>query len=237
MLRNRLRFLDSSNWTEIGGQAGSTPGGVFADERGDRWYVKTPRTDDHARNELLANRLYVLAGVKVPDVELTTRAGRLAVASRIVKGVTLAELPSNWATRAGEDFAADAWLANRDALGADMDNMIVTSGGDVVRIDQGGALRYRAQGSAKADFGPKVEEFETLRDPATNAVAASVFGNMTNHHLVSSIGRVSQIDPAAIEAAVRGVYGDTAEAKTLAETLMARRDDLARRARGIGTAD
>jgi hypothetical protein len=149
----------------------------------------------------------------------------------------LAEMPSHWAARASENFAADAWLANRDALGADMDNMIVTSGGDVVRIDQGGALKYRAQGSAKTDFGPRVEEFDRLRDPATNAVAASVFGKMANHDLLSSIGRVSQIGSDAIEAAVRSVYGDTAAAKGLAGTLIARRDDLAQRARRISTAD
>lgn len=230
------RPLDTSRWTKIGGQEGSNPGGIYKDERGGRWYVKIPRTDDHARNEVLANRLYVLAGARVAPVELAAHEGRLAVASAIVRGITLAELPSHRSVGAGEHFAADAWLANRDVLGADMDNMIV-AGGEVIRLDQGGALKYRAQGAVKTDFGPSVEEFDTLRDPRRNGGAASIFGAMTGQELLASIGRVTRIDAAAIRETVQAVYGDSDAAANLAEMLIARRDDLAARARHLAGPD
>ncbi|HEY0330083.1 MAG TPA: type III effector HopAG1 [Rhodopseudomonas sp.] len=235
---DQIEVLEASGWRKVGSQAGSNPGGVFADGDGVRWYVKTPATADHARNEVLANRLYRLAGVKVPDVELARRDGELAVASRMVKGLTLAELPEHLAKQAGagvgEGFAADAWLANRDALGVDLDNMIVTGAGELIRIDQGGALRYRAQGSLKAEFGPLVVEFDTLRDRRKNAVAASFFAAMTQQQVLASLRRVTSIGSAAIIAAVQAIYGDSAESSQLINILIARRDDLAERAARLG---
>ncbi|MBB5049357.1 hypothetical protein HNR60_004133 [Rhodopseudomonas rhenobacensis] len=235
---DQIEVLDASGWRKVGSQAGSNPGGVFEDDAGVRWYVKTPNTADHARNEVLANRLYRLAGVAVPDVELARRDGQHAVASRMLKGLTLAEAPPHLSDRAGvsvgEGFAADAWLANRDAFGVDLDNMIVTATGEVIRIDQGGALRYRAQGSLKTEFGPTVAEFDTLRDRRKNAVAASFFAAMTEQQLLSSLRCVTAIGSAAIAAAVRAIYGDGAESALLIDTLIARRDDLARRAQHIG---
>ncbi|ABD85998.1 hypothetical protein [Rhodopseudomonas palustris] len=237
VVSDQIEILEASAWSKVGSQAGSNPGGIYQDDGGVRWYVKTPNTADHARNEVLANRLYRLAGVAVPDVELAWRDGDLAVASRMVKGLMLAELPEHLseqaAVRVGEGFAADAWLANRDALGVDLDNMIVTAAGAVIRIDQGGALRYRAQGSLKTEFGPIVVEFETLRDRRKNAVAASFFGALTQQQLLSSLRRVTQIGTAAIAAAVNGIYGDGAESSRLIDTLIARRDDLAQRAQRL----
>lgn len=226
--------LDVSNWTRVGGQIGSTAGGQYQDPHGVRWYLKTPPSDDHARNEVLANRLYRLAGAAVPEVCLVGSGTRLAVASRVVNGLTLAEMTGpvgdKHCAALCEHFAVDAWLANRDVLGADLDNVLVCGRAGVMRIDQGGALRFRAQGALKADFGPVAIEFDTLRDPAKNAVAASVFGGMSSEQLAASIGRVTSLDDAAIRATVQGLLGATDAADGLIAILIARRDDLARRA-------
>ncbi len=209
------------------------PAALMADAEGRAWYVKSPPSDDHARNELLANRLYRLAGAFVAEVELVRRNGALAVASAVVRGASLGEALSapdaGVAAAVCRDFAVDAWLGNRDVLGADLDNVLVTRSGAVVRIDQGGALAYRARGAVKTDFGPAAIEFDTLRDPRSNAVAASVFGAMTPHALATSVAKVTKLDTAAIDMAVRDVLGDTPAARAITALLIARRDDLARR--------
>jgi hypothetical protein len=224
---------DATNWKAIGGPAGSNPGGLYADDCDRRWYVKTPPSDDHARSELLANRLYRLAGTRVADVELVRRDGGLAVASAFLRGATLGEVlsfpDSGAAAEVCRDFAVDAWLGNRDVLGADLDNLLFTGTGAIVRIDQGGALHYRARGARKTDFGASVIEFESLRDPRSNGVAASVFGAMTPHALAASVAKVAKIDAAAIGETVTLVHGDTAAAHELIALLIARRDDLVRR--------
>jgi hypothetical protein len=229
---SRISVLDTSCWTRVGGQIGSNPGGLYQDPQGVRWYLKTPSSDDHVRNEFLANRLYRLAGAEVADMALALHERRLAVASRVVKGLTLADLVGAAADKSRaavcDHFATDAWLANRDVLGADLDNVLVGGRGLVMRIDQGGALRFRAQGSLKTDFGPEAIEFDTLRDPKRNAVAAGVFGAMDREQLLASLRRVAAIEAGAIRDTVLGVYG--ADADRLADTLVARRDDLARRA-------
>ncbi|MFC0239524.1 cyclin-dependent kinase inhibitor 3 family protein [Rhodopseudomonas telluris] len=229
---------DASGWTVIGGQAGSTPAALVADGDGRAWYVKTPPSDDHARNELLANRLYRLAGTAVAEVELVRRGGALAVASAVVRGASLGEALSSPAPGVAaavcRDFAVDAWLGNRDVLGADLDNVLVTRSGAVVRIDQGGALAFRARGAVKTDFGPAATEFDTLRDPRSNAVAASVFSAMTPHALAASVAKVAAISDAAIGETVSGVLGDTPPAQAMTALLIARRDDLARRVAEAG---
>jgi hypothetical protein len=221
---------DASDWTFAGGQAGSTPGGLFNDERGQRWYVKTPPSDDHADNEIVANRLYRLAGSRVPQLERVGFRGRVAVASARVDGITLGDALALPASRAAAelclDFAVDAWLANRDVLGAELDNVIVGRDGAVVRIDQGGALNYRAQGAVKTDFGSRVIEFDTMRDPRRNAVAAGIFGAMTPFALAASVAKLARIEPVSIAQAIAGVLGQGRASRDLIDLLIARRADL-----------
>ncbi len=234
MVQSEIGATDTLGWTKVGGQAGSNAGGLYQDRDGVRWYLKIPARDGLARNEVLANHLYRLAGAAVPEVRLVAQGDRLAVASRIVKGLTLADLSGDSAARHSaalcEHFAADAWLANRDVLGADLDNIVVDRNGGVIRIDLGGALRYRAQGADKTDFGNSAIEFDSLRDPARNAAAARIFGRMSAAQLQASVQLVAAISDAAIRAAVLGIEGEGAETESLIAILVARRDDLVRRA-------
>lgn len=161
------------------GPMGSNPGGLYRDPEGQQWYVKNPQTLDHARNEKLATELYKLAGVPVADLRLTELNGKPAVASPIIEGSPLRDIPDGLygdTAHLRDHLPADAWLANYDAIGTGKDNVIVDFDWKAHRIDMGGALRYRAQGKPKADWGPVVKEFETMRDPKINADAADVFG-------------------------------------------------------------
>jgi hypothetical protein len=52
-----------------------------------------------------------------------------------------------------EHYPADAWLANYDVAGTHHNNIIVALNNRAARIDNGGALRYRAKGDLKEHFG------------------------------------------------------------------------------------
>jgi len=225
-----LRFAD---FERVGPQGGSNPGGLFRHQvTGEQWYIKTPASEDIARNEVLAGALYRAVGVEVPELRLLEVDGKPGVASRIVEGLGQDAAALRAARVAGvhEGFAVDAWLANWDVVGLEFDNLLV-KGGRALRVDTGGALRYRAQGGLKgARWGPVVEELDTLRNPQTNPQAASVFGSITREQLEASVARVLAVDDDEIRRLVEGLGPrDAAARRELVETLLARQQDLGRR--------
>lgn len=224
--------IDVDQLEKIGGQGGSNPGGVYRDRStGIEWYIKTPDSADIARNEVLAGKLYELAGVANPELKLITFNGKTSVASRMQAGVRKVG-PDELAKAAGtrENMAVDAWLANWDVVGLSYDNLQL-AGNIAYRIDPGGALRYRAQGGLKGQaFGKTITEFDSLLDANLNRQSAQVFGGTSKAEMVAGAKRVLGISDDALRAAV-DQFGptDLAVRKELLDTLMARKADLARR--------
>jgi hypothetical protein len=155
--------------------------------------------------------------------------GATHIASRIIDG-----LASNRALLTGtkevpgvaDGFAMDAWLANWDVVGLSYDNLLVKAG-RAIRVDTGGALRYRAQGGLKGDaFGKTVPELDSLRD-GTAAQTSAVFGNLTREQMAASARKVLAFSDADIDDLVAR-YGPTkkADRTALAATLKARRDAI-----------
>lgn len=219
-----VESMDS--WTQTGGQGGSNPGGKFKDENGVEWYCKFPADEHIAKAEVLAAKLYGALGLNAQDAKLVTKDGKVGIASKW-QNVTKAT-PKELAATPGvlEGFAADAWLANWDVVGMAYDNLQVGDGGHAMRVDAGGSLMYRAQGSKKA-FGDTVTELDTLRDAKLNPQAAAVFGGMSQADITASVAKVAQITDAQIRILVNANGpGDKAERKALAETLIARKNDL-----------
>ena len=216
-------------WTKVGGQAGSVAGGFYlAPMTGQKWYVKTPKTEAHVNADLLSNQLYKLAGVPVSHEVKTVLEGKPAVASEFIPGTktysqgTLDE-QGGAILYLRENFAVDAWLGNRDVMGQDNNNVLLSPSGVPFRIDQGGTLMYRAQGETK-EFGSTVGEITSMRDPKINAQTASVFGNMTDAEVSASIDKVLAIPDYSIIALVNqhGLAG-----QGVAATLIARKNWLA----------
>jgi hypothetical protein len=99
-----------------------------------------------------------------------------------------------------------------------------------VRLDPGGALRFRAQGGAKGSaFGNQVGELESLR-ARTNPAAASVFKFVTEADMEAGTRRILELPEAKIRELV-DQFGplDAKERQALFDTLLARRQDLAQR--------
>lgn len=214
------------HWEQTGGQGGSNPGGKFKDENGVEWYCKFPENDHIAKAEVLAAKLYSALGLNAQDAKIVTKDGKVGIASRWqdVKKASPKELAQTPGVLEG--FAADAWLANWDVVGLAYDNLQVDNNGHAMRVDAGGSLMYRAQGSKKA-FGEHVTELDSLRDPKINPQAAAVFGKMSEADITASVAKVAQISDAQIRIMVNNFGpGDKAERKALAETLIARKNDL-----------
>ena len=225
-------------WESSGPQAGSNPGGRYritdtealgnplGISDGDEFYVKKPPSEDHTRNEVTANMLYEAAGIEVPEVRVGSDGATLA--SRIIPGdedrVDLLDaINDDQQLEAIQDgFMVDAWLANWDVLGTAADNL-VTVDGKPVRLDAGGALKYRARGGDKGDaFGDTVGEVDTLRDPSLNPIGARVFGAMSDEQLADSARHVAEVSPEQIDK----IVADMGMEPELAEKLKARRQDI-----------
>lgn len=229
-LTSAVPDINPDQLRQIGGQRGSNRGGTYVDEAtGTEWYVKFPASEDMARNEVLAAKLYEAAGIDVPDLRLIQLNGEPAIASRIVDGLAKGTPDALAKGGAFDGFAVDAWLANWDVAGATFDNLLLR-GARAFRVDTGGALRYRAQGGLKGQaFGDAVTEIQSLRNPGTAPQASRVFGKMTDADIEQSVAKVLAVDDATIDRLL-AEFGprDPATRAELADRLKARREDLAR---------
>lgn len=166
---------------------GSTGPKLIEDQvTGARFVQKTePSNPGHIREEFHVDNAYRALGIKTPDSKLIeTDQGPVKVAKFIEGGKTLEQLEATdkkaytaAVKKVQKNFVADALLGNYDVVGLTKDNILVA---DKVpyRIDNGGGLRYRAQGKLKDNFGPVVNELETMRDKNVNPASASVFGSI-----------------------------------------------------------
>ena len=219
---------DTESWAfDSSTQKGSNLGGLYTDKSGQKWYVKVPKSEAHARNELLAAKLYEAAGVAVPTLKLVKSNGQVAIASQWVDGMQKVGAGIKSASGALEGFAVDAWLANYDSVGTGYDNLLKNAQGQAVRIDVGGALLFRAQGEPKTFFGDQVTELQSMLNPALNSYSAEVFGGISADQIKAGAAKVAAITPDQIKQMVQQYGPGTATEKAaLADKLIARREDL-----------
>lgn len=178
------------------GTLGGSTGAMLA-HKGDFPYVLKPgKTEGHAKNEYHANLLYKAAGVNIPHgVLYKDENGKEYLANIMFIGTSLggvnAEVRAKAIAKLQKDFAMDAILANWDVIGADMDNVMVAGDGELIkRIDNGGALSYRAQGGPKGSlWNGEATELETMRKSDKNPSTKAVFGPMTDQQVSDSIDK------------------------------------------------
>lgn len=227
--------FDTSTWVKSGSQDGSNKGAYYTDPTtGFQYYVKTPKSDKHAANEVLGGALYDAAGTKFGRAYLgKDKKGNTVLVSQVLDGADkdFADKKSNADAKssAQEDFAVDAWLGNYDAVGLAYDNML-TKGNDVFRIDAGGALLFRAQGGTNKDFGPEATQIDSMRDSKTNPQAADIFDGMTDEQIAESVKKVQAITPEKIDELVDASFPDDKKtADELKSLLKSRREYLIER--------
>jgi SPP1 gp7 family putative phage head morphogenesis protein len=215
---------DLAKLKDVRALGGTTGAKLVQSPDGAQYVRKQGNSAAHLREEFAADQLYRALGVPTPASKLYESGKSPVKLSAFLQGKTLAQAlreaaPAERAAllaEARKHFVADALLANYDAAGAELDNMLVDRDGKIWRIDNGGSLRFRAQGASKQNFGGKVTELETMRDPKINPAAAQVFGGITDAEL-----RDQMRDVLGRRAAVLAAAPDD-----LKETLTKRFEDL-----------
>lgn len=148
---------DPNNLKVVRTLGGTTGAELVQDPDGNLFVRKRGANPGHVREEVLADALYRQFGADVPEAKLYDTATGPVKLARFVEGKTLAAYMQS-ATAAEKAavkaelqkaFAVDALLGNWDVIGTSRDNVIVGKDGRVWRIDNGGSMRYRAQGAQK----------------------------------------------------------------------------------------
>ena len=225
--------LDFDVLQKVGGQLGSNEGGTYTDDVNDKdYYVKKGKSKAHVKNELLAAKLYSLAGAPTLKYKEVLGDDYIATEWQKKQKDNAKDFTAEEREKAQEDFATHAWLANWDAAGLDYDNLAMIDG-KATNVDLGGALEYRAQGEPKGDkFGATVGEWDTLRDPDINEQNAVIFGGpekhggMSKEQLKKSAEKVVKIPDKLIFDAVE----EMGLPKSLAAKLVDRKLDIAEKA-------
>ncbi len=215
---------------------GSNPGAIYANADGVQYLVKGSSHEtlksERAINEAQANALYSMATAQANLVHLVDlgneHGGGLGVASRLLVGAKPFDVnnPGHIQTLR-RDYALHAWLANRDVVGLDFDNMLAHGLG-IKPIDLGGALRFRGMGEPKVDFGPIPLELAGFKDPAIAPQAAQVFAGMSESEERRSAEDIQWLNPTAIREAI--TLGETIPFdQDLYDTLIARQKNILER--------
>ena len=198
---------------------GSTGAKLVEDKSGKQYVLKKGGNPGHLREEAAADELYRKMGFDVPTSKVYERADGPVKLLQFHAGQTLGELERTNPTayraaveKLKKGFVADAVMGNWDVIGSTADNILVTPDGNVLRIDNGGSLRYRAQGSLKSgsQWTGTVGELSTMRSASTNSAAAKVFGTVTEAEIKSQIKDLLKRRASILKAAqedVREVLG------------------------------
>jgi hypothetical protein len=209
----------------VGGQIGSNPAGIYQDEQGRRFYVKSLESAELARNELIAARLYQLAGAPTLVYVPSRAPNEVATEWLELDKTNVSHLSESERRQAWRWLGVHAWAANWDAAGLHGDNQGVCQG-TVLTLDVGGALAYRANGDPKgAAFGTRVDEIDTLRHDPDNPQAVLLFAGMSDDDLRQAIEVVTGLP----DEVIRQTIIDSGGRPALADKMIARKADLARR--------
>jgi len=217
--------IDTTVMQRVGGQLGTNPAGIYQDDSGRRYYVKTLESEAHARNEFVAAMLYRLADAPILTYVRTQAPDQVATEWVELDKKCVAHLSEAERKQAQQWLGVHAWMANWDAAGFDGDNQGVVNG-EVLTLDVGGALEFRAQGDPKGKaFGIRVDELDLLRSHDDNPHAARLFADMTSADIKQAIRKVVQIP----DERIRQVILDSGGSEVLAGKMIARKADMAGR--------
>ncbi|MET0029557.1 MAG: cyclin-dependent kinase inhibitor 3 family protein, partial [Candidatus Thiodiazotropha sp.] len=224
--------IDTTEMQRVSGQLGSNPAGLYEDQEGQRYYVKTLESVAHARNEFIAAMLYRLAGAPTLSYVRTRAEDQIATRWLELEKSCVARLSESERAQAQRWFGVHAWTANWDAAGYHGDNQGVLNG-RVLTLDVGGALEFRAQGDPKGSaFDTRVNELEMLRSDEGNPHAVRLFSDMRTADIRRSLEVVIQLE----DLHIRGVILAHGGSEKLAEKMLARKAALSHYLESLGHA-
>jgi hypothetical protein len=178
---------------------GSTGPKLVKDKNGKLWVMKQD-SPQRLENELSADNAYRALGIRVPESATVSYDGKTWKMSEYLEGENLKAFMGHATPEEREKitneiqkgFVADALLANWDVIGLTEDNILIHDG-HAYRIDNGGALAYRAQGTPKGEkFNKNMDELQTMRDASLNPQAWKYFKDLTPSEITAQMHEVSK---------------------------------------------
>ena len=214
-----LRYVVKQGGLQAGGGGGRRGGATGADPQ---------EQDKHVREEIATDGIYAALGVPVaPSAGYTNAAGLTTKVAKFVTGRSYDTLggPLLASVRAqlSRQFVADALVGNWDVIGNAEQNVILGHDGVAYRIDNGGGLRFRAQGERKrgVDFGAGLKDLFTMRSAVhgiSNPTLHAVFDHLTPQDLASqahALVAAYRANPQRITAALSGADDPAGLRRTL----------------------
>lgn len=171
---------------------GGSTGAELVEYKGKQYVRKKGASVDHVRSEFIADRVYEALGLDVPQGALYEDGGKVWKLTEFREGKELGRLSGSElaaATKAfRQGFVADVLLGNWDVLGAGKDN-VLWDGKNLVRIDNGGSLNFRAMGTPKtqAEWTAIPREIFTMRDRGTAPQVAELMQGVDLHALAPTL--------------------------------------------------
>lgn len=200
---------DAADLVVVKQLGGSTGAELVEDKKtGKRYVRKRGKSQEHIRAEYAADLLYEGMGARVPKARLYETASGPFKLAEYLEGDTLGSIRYTDKARYDaaikqlqENFAIDALLGNWDVIGMSADNVLVTKDGKAYRIDNGGSLKYRAQGGIKPAKAwgsePDLGELTSMRT-SINPMAAGVFGSMSDDDVAAQVSRLGKTAVATV---------------------------------------
>lgn len=156
-----IDFPDDPNSLKVVKRLGGSTGAELVEAPdGTRYVRKRGNNEGHVRSECYADAFYRAAGADVPEFRLYDTSNGPVKLSRYYEGTTSL---SDWWRKASKkekdamsaalrkQYATDVLLGNWDVVGMDADNILIDKHGKPWRIDNGGAMSYKAMGGTKPD--------------------------------------------------------------------------------------
>lgn len=194
---------------------GGSTGAKLVNIHGQKFVMKKGggnNAQEHAANEVATNVLLRTLGVSAPKSHTATYEGKKHAFNEFLEGgepVTIAELKKDKGVQSS--FAAHALLGNWDAIGQSVDNVLKGPDGTIRFIDNGGSMRFRAQGKHKfasdwggSDGGHVVSEIDSMRKTGT---AGEVWGGLSDMEIAKQIITLSDSLPS--KSAITGMLMQT----------------------------
>lgn len=232
------KFGDVSTMRQIREKMGTNKGGVFEDsETETELYVKRYGDPLQTSCEFIANRIYALAGVRVPRGYVIKDGDSIAYATEFNRN--LRELTSYRRGDARQLFVPAAYLLDWDAVGTGQEHPYGNlqedrDTGDMMVVDHGGALFFKGLTGRKSDDSlqtARIAELDTLRSDV-NPLSKAIFENLTEEEITQQARKLTEAlrdDGLIKEIVAQSRIEDPATVDAMINLLIKRRDVLERK--------
>lgn len=235
MITYKQFIINESYVPEPNTQYGSNEGGIHLNtETNKREYVKFPKTTEQANVEAATSDLYKQMGISTVNAKVKNIKGKTAVTSdwnpnlrsfRSANDILEAAKDPKIAKQLAKIHHAAVLTGNYDVIGLAYDNIFHDKQtGNIVSMDQGGAMHFRAQGKPKP-FNKSIDEVNSFQNPIYTT--GRVFGHLDPKHLSDASRDLQGLTDEHIDSVLRPHKLDH-----LGDTIKARRDMLIAHYRG-----